>query len=433
MSQSAIGVGLIGCGTIGGGVAQLFKEMPDLYFRRLGRRIELRKVLDLDFERAMSCGAVSESQLTNDPDDFFNTDMSIVVELAGGKGVISRFVRRGLETGRHVVTANKSLLASEGPELFSLARRNGVSIAFEASCGGGIPCITALQFGLMANEIQGLYGILNGTCNYILTEMSRGDKPYDIALGEAKEKGFAEADPTLDVSGVDTAQKLAILSSLAFGIRLMGDQVGSIGIDRLDLRDIRFGAELGYDIKLLGIAERKAGGVSVGVEPCFIHRDELLARVHGAFNALSVYGHAVGHTMYYGAGAGRRPTAGAVMSDVLNIASGWYPKAFTQMNLTPDLQEPADLISPEDLASRYYLRINTRDLPGVLANVASILGGRQIGISAVMQHESGGEFVPVVITTHIARRGDLDAAVGQIEQLDVVDGRPVVVRIVDFS
>ncbi|MEZ6191156.1 MAG: homoserine dehydrogenase [Phycisphaerales bacterium] len=437
MAESAIGVGLIGCGTVGGGVAKLLREQAEVYTRRTGRPIVLRRLLDKAKDRVIESGLADAAVVTDDVESFFNTpDMSIVIELAGGTGAASTFVRRALESGRHVVTANKALLAEQGPELFALARKHNVSIAFEASCGGGIPCITALQFGLMANRIDALYGILNGTCNYILTEMTGKGKTYDAALADAQKLGYAEADPTLDVTGGDTAHKIAILASLGFGVKLTGDKVTARGIDQLDLNDLKFGAELGYDIKLLAIAEREPGqdAVSVGVEPCFIHESELLAQVGGAFNALSVYGHAVGHTLYYGQGAGRMPTASAVVADVMNIASGWYGKAFSGMKLTPDLHEPALLANADDLRSRYYLRINAEDKPGVIARITAELGDRGISLSAVLQHEPepGSDYVPIVIVTHEARRGDLLEAVGLIASMDVIEGPPVMIRIVDM-
>ena len=434
MTKPAVGIGLIGCGTVGGGVATLLQQQADLYRKRLGRPIELRRVLVRDVDKAKQSGLVDPRVVLSDPDEFFSTpDISIVVEVAGGLSPAYELVCRAMESGRHVVTANKSLLAAHGAELFSLARKQRVAIAFEPSCAGGIPCITALQFGLMANEIRGIYGILNGTCNYILTAMTRQQKSYSIALKEAQDQGFAEADPTLDVSGRDAAQKLAILASIAFGARIVDDQVEIQGIDQLALADIKFGSELGYDIKLLAIAEQTGANISVRVEPCFIHADELLAQVDGAFNALSVFGHALGHGFFYGPGAGRMPTASAVVSDLLNVASGAYTQGFATMRLTPDQYDRARLISPDDLVSRFYLRLNALDRPGVMAQVTQILGAAKISFSAVLQHESAtDQFVPVVILTHDARYGDLVGAAQCIEQLEVIQGNPVLIRIMDM-
>ncbi len=438
MAEKIIGVGMIGCGTVGGGVATLLRDEAELYAQRLGARLQLRRVLVRDSAKAAHQGLVSPDLLTADVEAFFDTpDMAVVIEVAGGVEQALRFVRRALESGRHVVTANKALLAAHGSELFALARSKRCCIAFEASCAGGIPIITALQFGLMANRIEGLFAILNGTCNYILTEMTQKSKPYATALAEAQSAGYAEADPTLDVSGRDAAEKLSILASLAFGESLTGKDVASEGIDRLELDDIRFGAELGYDVKLLAISERwkDERGISANVMPCFISKRTLLGQVHGPYNALVVRGHAVGSTMFYGRGAGRLPTASAVVSDLLNVASGWYPQAFASMRLAHACSSgsPVHLISAADLWSRFYIRINALDVPGVMAKVTAALGQRGISLSAVMQHEANaGQVVPVVILTHAARLGDVQAALEAIEKLDVIQGTPVRFRIVDL-
>ncbi len=434
-------LGMIGCGTVGGGVARLLREHADLYATRLGRPLELRRVLVRDIDKALRGGDVSRDRLTTDPDALLDDDaIDVVIEVAGGVDAVGSLVRRALERGKHVVTANKSLLAARGADLFALARERGVCIAFEASCGGGIPCVTALQFGLMANEVHGLYGILNGTCNYILTEMTRRGKTYADALADAKALGYAEADETLDVSGADAAAKLAILASLAFGVDIRGGDVPCHGIDTLDLEDVRFGGELGYDIKLIASAERWPGQdwVCLNTRPCFVHRNEQLAQVHGSYNALSVVGDAVGHTLYFGRGAGAGPTASAVLSDVLGVASGWYPKAFASLRLTPDLHERAPLVEEMDTESRWYLRIDTADEPGVMAKVTAALGGRGISLSAILQHdapETAGRHdgsVPVVITTHRARLGDVTAAAGEVAGLATTRGEPVILRILDL-
>lgn len=439
MASNAIGIGMIGCGTVGGGVVKLLREQASLYAQRLGKAVELRRVLVRDVAKAAKSSGLSADQFTSDADAFFSTpDMEIVVEVAGGRGAISQHVRRALEAGKHVITANKALLAAEGAELFALARKHHASIAFEAAVAGGIPVITAMQFGLMANRIDGLYGILNGTCNYILTEMTRNAKSYAVALAEAQAKGFAEADPTLDVSGKDAAQKLAVIASLAFGVSVSEDDVWNEGIDALDLADLRFAAELGYDIKLLAIAERQHGEggasrLSLRVHPSFIHASAPLAQVHGSFNALSVYGHAVGHTMSYGRGAGEMPTASAVVSDILNVASGWYPFACEKMHLQCDKHERVTTVAADDLVSRFYIRMTALDVPGVMAKVSAILGDAGISLSAISQHESNvGQFVPLVIVTHRARQGALQEALKEIETLNVIDGKPVCIRIVDM-
>ena len=427
-----VGVGMIGCGTVGGGVAALLREQSALYTARLGRPIELRRVLVRHPEKVTD---VDASLVTDDAQAFFASDIDVVVEVAGGKGAVGDYVRCALKAGKHVVTANKSLLAAHGAELFALARQHQVSIAFEASCAGGIPCVAAIQSGLMANRFHNLYGILNGTCNYILTEMTRHGQTYAHALADAKIKGYAEADETLDVSGKDAAQKLAILASLAFGANIHEDDVPCTGIDQLDLLDVELGAQLGYDIKLLATAERwpDSDWIALSCRPCFIAKDDLLAQVTGADNALTLYGHAVGKTMLYGPGAGRLPTASAIVSDLLSVASGGYPALFAHLKLTPDCLPAPQCVAPNEVESRFYLRLNARDVPGVMAQVTTLLGNRNISVASMLQHESNvGEIVPVVITTHQARQGDIDAAVDAIEQLDVIDTPPRVIRIVDM-
>lgn len=435
MANSVIGIGMIGCGTVGTGVARVLAERSETFAERLGGPLRLRRVLVREVTKPRSAKGVSAAMLTNDPDAFFATEeMPILIEVSGGRGEISQYVRRALSSGKHVVTANKSLLAAEGPALYELAKSNGVSIAFEASCAGGIPIVTALQFGLAANRIEALYGILNGTCNYILTEMSRSHKSYDTALAEAQAKGFAEADPTLDVSGQDAAQKLAILASLAFGVQVAEEHVDIEGIHQLDLLDIRLSAELGYTIKLLAIAQygkANGSGLSLRVHPCFIHSDQPLAKVDGPFNAVSVYGDALGHTMYLGRGAGQMPTASAVVSDLLNVAAGWYSLAFSRMDL--GAAPPAMTIDPLELQSRFYLRMNALDMPGTMAKISQVLGDKGISISAMLQHESAaGQFLPVVIITHAAQQGAVRSALTQFETLAVTDGTPICIPIVDM-
>lgn len=432
-SESSVGVGLIGLGTVGGGVAELLRDHAELYHHRFGKRIELRRALVRDVVKAGASKLVEADRITDDAEAFFgDTSIDVVIEVAGGGAAVEAMVRRSLEAGRHVVTANKSLLADKGAELFALARKHEVSIAFEASCGGGIPCVTGLTHGLMANRITGLYGILNGTCNFILTAMTRRGLSYDDALAEAQRLGYAEADPTLDVSGADAGQKLAILAALAFGIAI--PKVRCVGVDGLSLEDLRFGQEMGYDVKLLGIAEQTAPGepVSVGVEPCFIHERDLLAPVRGAFNALVVEGDAVGPVMFYGQGAGRGPTASAVVSDLLNVVSGGYPAAFAATSLTPDCGEAVELLPADKVRGRFFLRVQAVDRPGTLAKMTAILGEEGIGVRGMTQHETNhGQVVPVVFTTNTAPRGSVHRAAHRLADLDVVEGQPMMIRIVD--
>ena len=433
MSEGSVGIGLIGYGAVGSGVGELLTRHAARYEQRAGRALRVERVLVRDASRPRS--GLDPERITDDPERLLaDPAVDVVVEVAGGVEDAKGYLERAIDAGKHVVTANKALLSAHGPELFERARAKGVALAFEASCAAGMPVVTALSFGLMANRIQGLYGILNGTCNYILTEMTRGGKTYDAALAEAQEKQYAEADPTLDVSGRDAAQKLAILASLAFGAEIDETAVVCRGIDGLALEDIGFGAELGYDIRLLAIAEsRDDGSLSLRVEPCFIDRREPLAQVQGSFNALSVYGDAVGHSLYYGRGAGSLPTASAVVGDLINVAAGWYPRAFARMGLWPGRNPRAEVASGDALASRFFVRIDALDVPGTMARVSRILGEAGISLSAILQHEAAaGQFVPVVICTHEARQGDLTRALAAIEALDEVEGAPVWIRIVDM-
>lgn len=435
MASETIGIGMIGCGTVGCGVVELLRDQAEQYETLTGKTIELRKVLVRNPDSGEKATLLKPDQMCTDVETFFNEPgVDVVLELAGGVESVSGMVRRAIEAGKHVITANKALLAAEGPELFALARKHKVSIGFEASCAGGIPIVTSLCFGLQANRVTAMYGILNGTSNYILTEMTTKGKDYETALAEAQQKGYAEADPTLDVGGGDTAHKLAILASLAFGQQVHENDISCNGIDHLALADILSAEELGYRLKLLGIAERSQpdGPLALSVEPCLVHRENQLAAVSGSFNAVAVYGHAVGQTLYFGRGAGKLPTASAVVSDLLNVSSGWFNQAFQQMHAWPDEQEPAQVTSRHDLRSRFYLRFRAMDKPGVLARVSTILGEAGISLTGVVQHEPTDEpYVPLVVTTHHTSWQTLSDTLKKVSALDVIEGPPVVLRIVE--
>lgn len=429
----SIGISLLGCGVIGSGVLRLLDEQRELLKRRTGLTLELRHVVDRNPDRLSGLGGrhnvhADAERAVDDP------GVAIVVELIGGLGDADRLVRRALERGKHVVTANKSLLAERGDELFALARRQRACIAFEASCGGGIPIIDALQKGLIANRIDALIGIVNGTCNFILTQMSRQGWSYEQALAEAQRAGFAEANPTLDVSGRDAAQKLSLLATLAFNTRVREADIHVEGIDRLQALDIACARDLGYVIKLLAIAEREPPDrLSLRVHPTLVHAGDMLAEVSGSFNAISVYGHALGHALFYGRGAGQTPTASAVVSDIVGVALGTTPLAFEQLRLFPDSLPPANVLPFEQLESRYYLRLTARDVPGVLAEVTEALGRNGISLSAVLQRETGDgdSLVPVVITTHRAREGSVRAALRRIDTLSTIQPPTACLRIID--
>jgi homoserine dehydrogenase len=429
MSERTIGVALLGCGVVGTGVVSILHHQRELLRARSGINFEIRHVVVRDAGKHR--GPLPIPLTTDAQKAIADPKVDVVIELIGGTGVAAQYVEQTLRAGKAVVTANKSLLAARGPELFALARKHNTCIAFEASCGGGIPIIHALTGGLLANRIDALVGIVNGTCNFILTKMTRGGESYAEALKEAQAAGFAEADPTLDVSGRDAAQKLAILAGLAFNAKVTEQDIHIEGIDRLQPADINFAGELGYVIKLLAIAERSGDSLSLRVHPTLVHKTDVLADVSGSFNAISVYGHALGHALFYGRGAGQMPTASAVVADLIGVALGTTPLAFKQLAVFPDQTAKASMLPFEQLQSRYYLRLTARDEPGVLAQVTRILGEQKISLSAILQHEVVGQYVPVVITTHLAREGDMQAALRQLDALPTIQPPTVCLRIVD--
>lgn len=431
MSESPIGIALLGHGVVGAGVVRILQEQREMLQRRTGLRFDLRHVVVRDAKKHPTAGPLpfttDAAAAIDDP------KTQIVVETVGGTDEAGTYVERALRLGKHVVTANKSLLAARGPELFALARKHDACIAFEASCGGGIPIIDALSRGLVANRIDALVGILNGTCNVILTRMTKAGWTYERALEEAQKLGFAEADPALDVSGRDTAQKLALLAGLAFNVRVAESDIHIEGIDSLHTVDINYANELGYVIKLLAIAERMPGErLSLRVHPTLVHKDDVLAEVSGGFNAISVYGHAVGHTLFYGRGAGQMPTASAVVADLVGVALGTTPLLFRQLRIYPDGVPPAAVQPFDQTRSRYYLRLTVQDRPGVMGQVTHILGQHGISLSAVLQRETDdSQLVPVVITTHQAEEGDIRGSLNALDALETVVPKTVCLRIID--
>lgn len=437
MAERIIGISLLGCGIVGSGVARILAEQRDLIARRTGLTFDIKHVVVRD--PAKSRTTVGKLPVHTDARAAIeDPQVQIVVELIGGTGPAGELVRKALSLGKPVVTANKSLLAAHGRELFALAKKHASAISFEASCGGGIPIIQALTHGLIANEISALVGIVNGTCNVIMTRMTVNGWTYKEALAEAQRLGYAEADPTMDVSGRDTAQKLAILASLAFNANVAEADIHIEGIDTLDPLDIRFAKELGYVIKLLAIAERATGDasgdapISLRVHPTLVHKQDVLADVSGSFNAISVYGHALGHCLFYGRGAGQMPTASAVVSDLIQTALGTAALAFKQLQIFTDATPAANILPFEELQSRYYLRVLAKDQPGVMARVAAVLGKYEVSISAILQHESGeNNHVPIVITTHMAKEGALQRAIKEINILPVIQPPAACLRIID--
>lgn len=430
-----VNIGLIGCGIVGQGVVRLVRAEADEIERKTGLRLEIGRVADKDPVQARKA-EIPDDRITTDAGQLFaDEDISVVVELVGGTGVAREFVLRALESGKNVVTANKALLAKYGREIYAAARAAGRSVSFEASCGGGIPLILPLRGGLIANRINAIYGILNGTCNYILTEMGQKGKSYTDALKEAQQAGFAELDPTLDVSGGDTAHKLAILASIAFACDVDIDRLHVEGIQHLDARDLAAGRELGYVCKLLGIAARTEAGLSLRVHPSFVPMDHPLATTSGSFNAISVYGNWVGHTLFYGRGAGSKPTASAVVADIVDVGLGNAGRAFEQLRMLNDVTEPPVYAGMDNLRTRFYVRLMAADRPGVMAQITRIFGARGISLRAVTQHEpddgEAGNTVPVVVVTHEAVEGRMREALQEIAALADIRDQPVMIRVVE--
>jgi homoserine dehydrogenase len=432
--STPLGIALLGSGIVGSGVLELLHGHRAQTLRdRAGVSFDVRHVVVRDPSKPRDV-PVGTHLSTNAEAAVDDPTVQIVVELMGGVDRAGALVERALKQGKPVVTANKSLLAARGAELFALARAHKTCIAFEASCGGGIPIVDALHRGLSANRIDALVGIVNGTCNFILTQMTRDGTSYAQALKGAQDVGFAEADPTLDVSGRDAAQKLAILAGLAFGRRVLEKDLIVEGIDTLDARDIAFARELGYVIKLLAVAERQPDGerVALRVAPTLVHTRNVLAEVSGGFNAISVYGDALGHALFYGRGAGRLPTASAVVADLVSVATGAQQKIFDEFLYAPDRAKPVSVMPADQVASRHYLRLSVRDVPGTLARVTDALGKAGISLSAVLQHEdAGSKHVPVVIMTHRCTSGAVKLAIQQIDALDVVGAPTVCLRVLD--
>ena len=424
------GIGLLGFGTVGAGVIEGLQRNGDLIAARLGVRPVLRRVADIDLKRDRGV-TVDKSLLTVDANAAIDDPaVHILVELVGGTGVARTLVRRALEAGKPVVTANKALLATFGAELFPLAAAHKTDIYFGASVGGGIPIIRALREGLVANRIQSIHGILNGTCNYILTHMEQERLPFDDILRDAQAKGYAEANPALDIDGIDTAHKAVILAWLAYGIHLPVEQVRVEGIRGLAADDIRYGANLGYRIKLLAVIKRHAQEVDVRVHPTMVPHAHMLASVHGVFNAAMVQGDLTGPTLYYGRGAGREPTASTVLGDIGDAMQNLAAGSPRRRDATPETADPVRLMDGGEAQTRYYLRLALRDRPGTLALITSVLGRHRISLaSALQQDENAGDYVPVVIVTHHCRESDCQAALKEIAGLDVVGGTPVRIRI----
>lgn len=425
----AVKIGLVGTGTVGGGCLDILSNHKQDFLRHFGIDLELTRVCSRDPQAAASRGL--QDIFTTDYHDVINDpEIDIVVELIGGTGVAKSVIVEALQAGKHVVTANKAIMATSGEEIMNLAEEKGLEIAFEASVGGGIPIIDPLKHSLIANRIDSIMGIVNGTTNYMLTRMDEDSLDYDAALKEAQERGFAEADPTADVDGLDAAAKIAILASIAFNSRVTMDQVYTEGIRRISPVDLANAHDSGYVVKLVAHARRGESGVNVRVHPTMIPEDHQLATVNGVFNAIFVEGDAVGQTMFFGEGAGAGPAASAVMGDVLEVAR------HVQMGIKPIVgctcTDELPIIAMDDLETKYYIRFVVADRPGVLAACADIFAKNGVSVRTVTQRGNAArEDVDLVFVTHTAKERDVRKTIDEILALDgvVTGGEPSVIRV----
>ncbi len=431
--MKTVRVGVVGCGVVGTGTVRLLIKNKDIIRKKTGINFELSYVADLDWDREREFEVPKDIRTTDYRKVLDESD--VVVELVGGTDFARKLILEAIDRGKDVVTANKHLLALEGEEIFLRAREKDVRVGFEASVGGGIPVIKALREGLAGNRINTIYGILNGTTNYILTKMDQEGLDFTTALKEAQERGYAEADPTLDVEGLDAAHKITILAGLAFGRYFPFEDVHVEGIGQTEKLDVELGREMGYTLKLLAIAKRFDGEAEIRVHPTFIHSEEALAKVSGVYNAVMIEGDFVGNTMYYGQGAGSHPTASAVISDIIDV--GITRSSGCRVEVTPVDWEDLELVVRKNFFSRYYLRFDVPDRPGVLASIAKVLADFNISIASVLQKEMVCELagrqdeqvVPLVILTHKAYERDVQKALKEITKLPVVVGQPVLIRV----
>jgi homoserine dehydrogenase len=421
----SVKIGILGLGTVGSGTVNVLTRNSREISRRAGRDIEISRAADRDLDKPKGCDT-SAINLTDDAFEIINDpDIQIVVELIGGTGIAKELVMKAIENGKHVVTANKALIAMHGNELFELAQERGVTISFEAAVAGGIPIIKAMREGLAGNRIEWLAGIINGTGNFILTEMREKGRDFADVLAEAQALGYAEADPTFDIEGIDAAHKLTIMASIAFGIPLQFDKCYTEGISRIAQEDVLNANELGYRIKHLGIAKKTTAGVELRVHPTLIPQRRLLANVNGVMNAVVVKGDAVGPTLYYGAGAGSEATASAVVADIVDIVRALTTdpeNRVPHLAFQPEALKDTPILPMSEVVTSYYLRIHTLDKPGVLADITRILSKEGINIEAILQKqpEEHEGIVPIIMLTQAVVEKNMDQAITQIEALDTV-------------
>jgi homoserine dehydrogenase len=429
-----INVGLLGIGTVGGGTFTVLRRNQEEITRRAGRAIVLKMIADKDVKKARKLAGKSAIVTANALEVVNHPDIDIVVELIGGTTVAKQFIMTAIKNGKHVVTANKALLAKHGNEIFAAAHKHGVMVAFEAAVAGGIPIIKALREGLTANRVEWIAGIINGTSNYILSEMRNTGASFAEALKQAQALGYAEADPTFDIEGIDAAHKLTILAAISFGIPMQFDKVYTEGISKLTREDIRYAEELGYRIKLLGITKRTPKGIELRVHPTLIPARRLIANVEGVMNAVLVKGDAVGATMYYGAGAGAEPTASAVVADLVDVTrmhTADRKHRVPHLAFQPDALADTPILPMSEVQTSYYVRLRAFDKPGVLADITRILADSGISIDAMVQKEpsEGEEQVDIIMLTHETVEKHINAAIRKIERLSTISGKVVRIRL----
>jgi homoserine dehydrogenase len=430
-----INVGLLGCGTVGTGVARMLTESRNLLSARVGADLNLKWVADIDIETDRGL-QLPDGTLTHDAHRVVeDPEIDVIIEMIGGEGIARELILKSIENSKHVVTANKALLAASGNELFAAAARKGVDLAFEASVGGCMPTIKMIRESLVGNQIHSMSGILNGTCNYILTKITEEGISFEEALEQAQQQGYAEADPTLDIGGFDTAHKVAILAALAYGMEINLADVYIEGISRITPLDIAFAEQFGYRIKLLAISKFQDNRVEARVHPTMIPFGNLLTHINGTVNALTISGDAVGDTLLYGHGAGMMPTASAVVSDIVDIARNIRCGAARRVPPLSYLRENIrniPVLPMAELMTHYYFRFSALDNPGVLSTISGVLGKYDISIQSVQQkgRKTNGA-VPVVMLSHLAKEADVKNALSEISALDVVSAEPVLIRIED--
>ena len=430
-TKNSINVGIIGFGTVGTGTARILLENADIIKRRLGAPVVLKKISDLDVKRDRGIPLEGVQLTTSAGEVLSDPDIDIVVELIGGYKPAREFILEAIKRKKHVVTANKALLAVHGEEIYAAAEKSGVTLGYEASVAGGIPILAAIRSGLAANNIKSIYGIVNGTCNYILTLMTNEGRKFDEVLREAQAKGYAEADPTFDIEGIDSAHKLAVLTMLAYGTPVKFDDIYTEGISKITPLDIDFAKELGYKIKLLAITKMVNGEVEARVHPTMLPGEFPIAAVDGVFNALSVVGDAVGSTMFYGRGAGDMPTGSAVVGDIIDIGRDILAGCANRSPVAAFRERsPLAIRRMDDITSCYYLRFSAMDKPGVLSRISGVLGKNNISISSVIQKGRGAaEAVPLVMMSHEAVERDVRKALDEINKMDCVAGPTMVIRV----